>query len=179
MEQIKFDKLLLETAFSCMACDGDIDDTEIELIKSLHKEQKIFGDIDILVELNTLLVAINKNGSQFLKNYFNNLTSSPLTEKEELKLIEIAISTIKADDKIEYSEVKFFKVIRSKLKIGDEQILAMHPDFEEYLEQDIISASYLVRLQNDFLNTESLPTFTLIEELDNGILENLKSKDNE
>lgn len=179
MEQVKFDKLLLETAFSCMACDGDIDDTEIELIKRLHSDHKVFGDIDIVVELNALLVSINADGSRFLKDYFNNLTSSSLTEKEELKLIEIAIGTIKADDKIEYSEVKFFKVIRSKLDISDEQILTLHPDFEEYLEQDIMSASYLARLQDDFLSTESLPTFTLIGELDESVLENLKSKDDE
>jgi len=122
-----------------MACDGDIDKREVKLIKQLQKERKTFGEIDINTELDTLLLAINKDGHQFLKGYFNELTNTELTEANELKLIEVAIDTIKEDEKVEYSEIKFFKVIRSKLKIDNEPILEKHPDFEDYLEQDIIT----------------------------------------
>ena len=163
MEQITFDKLLLKTAFSCMACDGDIDKREIVLIKTMHQNKKIFGDIDINLELDNLLLEINRDGHQFLKSFFSELKSSSLSEQNDLNLIEVAIETIKADEKIEYSEVKFFKVIRSNLKINNEAILDIHPDFEEYLEQDIISDSYLRRLQDDFFDTHILPQFDIIK----------------
>jgi len=163
MEQITFDKLLLKTAFSCMACDGDIDKREIVLIKTMHQNKKIFGDIDINLELDNLLLEINRDGHQFLKSFFSELKSSSLSEQNDLNLIEVAIETIKADEKIEYSEVKFFKVIRSNLKINNEAILDIHPDFEEYLEQDIISDSYLSRLQDDFFDTHILPQFDIIK----------------
>ena len=159
-----------------MACDGDIDKREVKLIKQLHKENKTFGEIDINSELDTLLLAINKDGHLFLKSYFNELTTSELTEANELKLIEVAIDTIKADDKIEYSEIKFFKVIRSKLKIDNDPILEKHPDFEGYLEQDIISESYLSRLQDDFFDTHISTEFELISKIDDDILNNLKSE---
>lgn len=162
----KFNKLLLKTAFSCMACDGDIDKREIKLIKKLHEDNRIFGEVDINHELDTLLVAINKDGHQFLKDYIIELQSYELSEANELKILELAIDTIKADDIIEYSEIKFFKVIRSKLKIGDELILQKHPDFEEYLEQDIITESYLSRLQDNYFNAQDLPKFELISEID-------------
>tara|TARA_R100000789_G_scaffold57465_1_gene55489 strand:- start:169 stop:708 length:540 start_codon:yes stop_codon:yes gene_type:complete len=177
METLHFNKLLLKTAFSCMACDGDIDKREVKLIKQLHKENKTFGEIDINSELDTLLLAINKDGNQFLKNYFKELKATDLSEANELKLVEVAIGTIKADDKVEYSEIKFFKVIRSKLKIENEAILENHPDFEEYLEQDIISESYLSRLKDDFFDTQVLPKFELISEIDDNILKNLKEDD--
>ncbi len=177
METLHFNQLLLKTAFSCMACDGEIDKREIKLIKKLQKENRTFGEIVINTELDTLLLAINKDGHQFLKDYFNELTTTKLTEANELKLIEVAIDTIKADKKVEYSEIKFFKVIRSKLKIANEPILEKHPDFEEYLEQDIISDSYLSRLQDDFFNTQDLPEFSLNHEIDNKILKNLPSED--
>lgn len=173
MEQISFNKLLLKTAFSCMACDGDIDKREVILIKTMHQQKKTFGEIDINQELDNLLLEINRDGQKFLRSYFNELTSSELTEQDELKLIEAAIDTIKADDKVEYSEIKFFKVIRSKLKINNEPILAIHPDFEEYLEQDIISESYLARLQDDFFDTQTLPVFELISSIDDATLKNL------
>ena len=163
MEQIIFDKLLLKTAFSCMACDGDIDKREIVLIKTMHQNKKIFGDIDINLELDNLLLEINLDGHQFLKSFISELTSTTLSEQNELKLIEVAIETIKADEKIEYSEVKFFKVIRSNLKINNVAILDIHPDFEEYLEQDIISDSYLSRLQDDFFDTHILPQFDIVK----------------
>ena len=173
MEQKSFNKLLLKTAFSCMACDGDIDKREVVLIKTMHQQKKIFGEMDINQELDNLLLEINRDGHKFLRNYFNELTSSELTEQNELKLIEAAIDTIKADNKVEYSEIKFFKVIRSKLKIDNEPILAIHPDFEEYLEQDIISESYLARLQDDFFDTQTLPEFELISSIDDVTLKNL------
>ena len=179
METLHFNKLLLKTAFSCMACDGDIDKREVKLIKQLQKERKTFGEIDINTELDTLLLAINKDGHQFLKGYFNELTNTELTEANELKLIEVAIDTIKADEKVEYSEIKFFKVIRSKLKIDNEPILEKHPDFEDYLEQDIISDSYLARLQDDFLDTHISNEFELISGIDDDILDSLKEKNEE
>jgi hypothetical protein len=76
METLHFNKLLLKTAFSCMACDGDIDKREVNLIKQLQKEKKTFGEIDLSSELDTLLLAINKNGQLFLRSYFNDLVDS-------------------------------------------------------------------------------------------------------
>jgi uncharacterized tellurite resistance protein B-like protein len=174
METLHFNKLLLKTAFSCMACDGDIEKREIKLIKRLHKDNKTFGEIDINGELDTLLLAINKDGHQFLKDYFKELITHELTEANEMKLIEVSINTIKADEKIEYSEIKFFKVIRSKLKIDNESIIEKHPDFEDYLEQDIISESYLSRLQEDFFDTQVLPEFKLISVISSDILKNIE-----
>lgn len=167
MEQIHFNKLLLKTAFSCMACDGDIDKREIVLIKKMHQEKKIFGEIEFNQELDNLLLEINHDGHGFLRSYFNELKSSELSEENELKIIEVAIDTIKADNKVEYSEIKFFKVIRSNLKIVNEEILKIHPDFEEYLEQDIISESYLRRLQDDFFDSNIIPQFDIIKPLNN------------
>lgn len=161
-----------------MACDGDIDKREVKLIKELQRENKTFGEIDINSELDSLLLSINKDGKQFLRSYFNELSSSDLSEANEIKLIEVAIATIKADDVIEYSEIKFFKVIRSKLKINSESILKKHPDFEDYLEQDIISESYLERLQNDFFDTHVSNEFELISKIDSEIFNDIKGINN-
>ena len=157
MENQKLNKLMLNTAFSCMACDGDIDPQEVQLIKELHRESNVFGDINLEEEMDILYRKVQDNAKQFIRNYFANLSAIQLSNEEELKLIEVAIATIKADKKIEYSEVKFFKVIRSKLKIEDQSILEQHPDFEDYLQRDIISDSYLAGLMDDFMN---LGTFT-------------------
>lgn len=46
-------------------------------------------------------------------------------------------------------------------------------DFEEYLEQDIISESYLAKLQEDYFDTQSLPQFELISDIDEDLLKNI------
>lgn len=174
MEKQKVNQLILKTAFSCMACDGEIDNKEVEVIKKLNAERNFFGEINLEKELDELVLEINKDGYRFLKSFFNDLTEAELSEKDELKIIETAIETIKADDKVEYSEVKFFKVIRSKLKISNDSILAIYPEFEDYLEEDIISDIYLARIQDDFLMSNALPEFELIKIInqnDSGIFE--------
>lgn len=176
MKQLQFNELLLKTAFSCMACDGDIDEREVQLLKTLSNEKKEFGEIDINNQLNELLAEINQDGHQFLKDYFTQLTSTELSESEELKLVEVAIDTIKSDDKVEYSEIKFFKVIRSKLTISDDTILSQHPDFEEYLEQDIISDSYLSKLHDDFFDTHISVKFDSVNLLGDDVISDNKNE---
>lgn len=178
MENKNFNNLLLTTAFACMACDGDIDKREVDLIRDLHLKEKTFGEIDINHELDKLLHEINAEGFNFIKDYFAELSKTSLNEEDELKLIEAAIATIKADEKVEYSEIKFFKVIRSKLKIDNEKILERHPDFEDYIEEDIITDKYLARLQDDYLKTYTKNEFSLIDETDGiNLVERIEKND--
>ena len=51
--------------------------------------------------------------------------------------MDFALKTICADNRIEYSQVKFFKKLRSRLSLTDEEILDNHPDVEDFLLTDI------------------------------------------
>ena len=159
MEHISFDKLLLKTAFCCMASDGNIDNREITLIKSMCEKSSLFNNFDFQSEINKLVTKININGKEFISYYFDLLKANSLTEQEELTLIDFAIQTIKADEVIEYSEIKFFKNIRHRLKISDENILAVYPDIEQFLEDDIITESFLEKITTQYLDLAELPTF--------------------
>jgi len=173
METIAFDKLLLKTAFCCMASDGKIDKREIALIKTMCGNSPLFANFNFEEEINNLVTKLNTKGKEFISYYFDLLKHSSLTEQEELTLIDFAINTIKADDQIEYSEIKFFKVIRHNLKISDENVLSVYPDIEQFLEQDIITESYLEKITNQYLDTAELPQFELIHSFDTGSLDNL------
>lgn len=179
MEQQNFNNLLLRTAFSCMACDGKIDKREVKLIKTLSEQNKAFGEIDINAQLDILLHEINQDGHLFLRKYLTSLDNSDLNEKEELNIVKVSIDTILSDDELHYSEIKFFKIIRGKLNISDEYILETYPEIEEYLEQDIISESYLSGLQEDFFDTQVMPQFEPLNLLDDNFLDEIKKGDNE
>lgn len=162
METISFDKLLLKTAFCCMASDGHIDNREISLIKSMCEQSSLFKDFNFQEEINSLVNNINSRGKEFIVNYFELLNESSLSENEELTLIDFAIQTIKADEQVEYSEIKFFKNIRHRLNVSDEKILAVYPDIEMYLEEDIITESFLDKISKQYFDSTELPKFELL-----------------
>lgn len=136
METTK-NELYLRTAFACMACDGDIATEEIALIKKMAEQSDLFSSIDIESKLNDYVEKINKQGRGFLSAYLSDVSNVELVEKEEMEIVRIAIQTIEADNRIEYSEISFFKKIRQRLNISDETILAEFPDKEDYLLPDI------------------------------------------
>jgi len=171
METVTFDRLLLKTAFCCMASDGKIDKREITIIKSMCEKSSFFKDINFQDEVNVLVSRINSGGKEFISYYFELLKNADLSEQDELTLIDFAINTIKADDQVEYSEIKFFKVIRHNLKISDEKIVSTHPEIESWLEQDIITESYLDKITKQYLDSAELPQFELIISLDTGSLD--------
>lgn len=167
MAQTAFNRLLLQTSFSCMASDGDIDQSEVQLIKALEQDEQLFGFENIENELNRLVQEINKHGHAFLREYLHHLSQANLTEEQQIEIVRTSVKTIKADKDEKYSEIKFFKIIRSKLSVADETLIAALPEFEnleeDYLRQDIISESYLEKLTADYFDKHDIPEFDLIE----------------
>ena len=130
-------ELYLKTIFCCMACDGDIANEEVALVHHITSKQDVFDGMDVNAVINGYVASINANGALFLKQYLKELSSQELSNEEQKKKVDFALQTIFADNRIEYSEVKFFKKIRSRLSITDEEILANHPDVEDFLLPDI------------------------------------------
>lgn len=130
-------ELYLKTIFCCMACDGDIADEEVELVRRLGSDNPLLHGIDVEQVINRWIGDINAEGAVFLKRYLNELSAADLSQDEQLQVIDLAIMTIEADERIEYSEVKFFKKLRSRLAVGDEEILRRHPGKEDFLLPDI------------------------------------------
>jgi len=130
-------ELYLKTMFCCMACDGDIAQEEVDTVKSIAAQTPIFEGMDVESVLNAYVSEINRDGAVFLRRFLNELAGEELTSEEELQIIDLSIRMIEADNRIEYSEVKFFKKIRSRLSVADEQILVRHPDKEDFLLPDI------------------------------------------
>ena len=130
-------ELYLKTIFCCIACDGDIANEEVELIRNMASTSNTFDDLEVEELLNEWIAEINENGARFLQSYLSDLGEAKLSNQEQLMIADLAIQSIEADNRIEYSEVKFFKKIRSRLSIGDEAILKEHPDKEDLLLPEI------------------------------------------
>ncbi len=130
-------ELYLKTIFCCVACDGEIAKEEIAMIKDLSSGNDIFSELDTEQLINRWIAAINDDGAAFLKNFLNELSAESLSIDEQLLIIGFALEAIEADNCIEYSEIKFFKKIRARLPVSDEEILKLYPEKEDFLLPDL------------------------------------------
>lgn len=120
-----------------MACDGDIAPEEIQVLRELIVNTDLFKDLDVEVILKKYVDSINQDGATFLNKYLSDITEKALSKEEQMCLVGLAFRTIEADKHIEYSEVKFFKKIRFRLTLTDEEIIDEYPDKEDFLLPDI------------------------------------------
>ncbi|MBR1593797.1 MAG: TerB family tellurite resistance protein [Alloprevotella sp.] len=153
---MEHNELLLRTAFCCMACDGSIASEEVEMIKQLSNVNNLFGDISIDYELHRLTHELKLKGKLLLKEYLSTLAGQDLSKEEELAIANVAVQTIRADNNIEYSEIKFFKVIRANLaKVSDEMLIERIEGIDEnYLAQDI--RTDYIQLHEDYFSSVNL-----------------------
>ena len=106
-----------------MACDGHIDEKEVEEIKKMNKNTTYFGDVDLSVELELLLKNLDKHGKKVVNDLFQEIRDTTLNPVQELLLLEVALRIIHADEKIDENEMKFLKLLRGKLEVFDEIII--------------------------------------------------------
>lgn len=74
------------------------------MVNSITSEQEIFRGMDIEATINEYVVSINSTGVLFLKQYLKELSMQELSAEEQLNIVDFAIRTIYADNKIEYSK---------------------------------------------------------------------------
>lgn len=122
MESLQFKRLLFKAAFCVMACDGEVDESEIREMQAIDKQTTYFKDIDLSAELESLVQDLNKQGIEILKTLFKDLKKSDLTITQELLLLEVVLRMIYADNKVDENEITFLRIVRSRLKIPNEII---------------------------------------------------------
>ncbi len=152
------DNVYLNTAFAFMACDGEIVADEIAALKEMANDG-LYPSEGLDAKISQLVDQLNAEGKLFMQSYLDSLEQLDLSREDALKLLQVAYKIIIADNNYAYSEVKFFKAARYRLKsIDDQYILDNIPDLEDYwLDSDIHSP----HPDLDYFKTANLTNFTL------------------
>ncbi|MDR1793457.1 MAG: TerB family tellurite resistance protein [Bacteroidales bacterium] len=136
-----------------MVSDGVIAEEEIAVVKSICQNNEHLKDLDYGEIIKKFSEEVKKQGKKYIQGVLQEIQNQNFTQQEQLDLIEVAIMMIKADEQIEYSEVKFFKTIRYRLSIDDETVIdKLSPkidDVELFLGQDIKS---IEQITNEYFN---------------------------
>lgn len=156
MNRIDFERILLKTAFCCMASDAKIAKEEISTIKLLSQKLIELNKVNIESEIMIIVQELNNKGTKFIKDHLEHLSQLALDENEKIEVIDFAIEVIKSDNELDYSEIKLLKNIKARLKIDDKVITDKYPEFEMFFENDIdLEENDLFSF--DFINTLNIP----------------------
>ena len=132
MKNIDFQKMLFRSAVSVMAVDGNISDTEVQELTNIVKTTAYFFDFDYDEELKNNIAEIRQGGKIAINKYLADLSTCELSEKQELILVEVLLRMIEADNEVAPNELKFFQLVKSKLKTPEEILITKFPRQIEY-----------------------------------------------
>lgn len=124
MEHKEFTKELLKIAFAATVCDGDIDESELEVIRSLEKEDFYLKDED----LSDVLKQYEKDAEDDFLEFANMAVKETyrldLTPAEKMVIINLAIAIVRADNKMQSEEISFIKSLILNLQLPEELVTA-------------------------------------------------------
>lgn len=133
MKTEAFQDLLLKSAVSVIACDGNIDETEISEIRNMAENEIYFMGYDFEEPLANNLIYLKEKGTSAINEYLKEVSNANLNDNQELLLIEVLIRAIESDEKVEPNEIKFLQMVKSKLKTSEETIITKFPKQMNYL----------------------------------------------
>ena len=124
MEQKVFIKELLKISYAATVCDGDIDESELEVIQALEKEDFYLKEED----LSDVLKNYEKDAADDFLEFANMAVKETykldFTPAEKMIVINLAIAIVRADGKMQEHEISFIKSLILNLQLPEELVTA-------------------------------------------------------
>ena len=148
MDKIKFKEVLMNIAVCAIACDGDIDEREVDALKKIEKETPYFSGVDLSNKLEKALNQCLRDVEKFKENIFKKFKKIDLNIVQELMILEISLRIISADEIELEVEKDFIKDLRKYLKIEDFLIYERFGDISYLKEKIEIKLSKAEKIEN-------------------------------
>ena len=124
MEKKAFTKELLKIAYAATVCDGDIDESELEVIQALEKEDFYLKEEDLSDVLKNYEKDASDNLLEFANKAVKETYTLDLTPAEKMILVNLAIAIVRADGKMQEQEISFVKSLILNLQLPEELVTA-------------------------------------------------------
>ena len=124
MEKQKFTYNLIKIAFCSMACDSDIDKSEITKINEIIEKDFYFKGYLLSKEINLLKKELDEAGPIMIEKVLNEQLFLNYSESQKIIIIEVAIGIIKADKRLDLTEINLVNKLIFNLKIPSDIIKA-------------------------------------------------------
>lgn len=166
MEKDIFKKILFKVAFCTMACDGDIDEREIDELKIMNEKTSFFESIDLSEELIQLVEDFKNKGTKVIEELFVRLRENVLNPIQELIVLEVALRIINADNRHDENEIKFIHLLRSKLELHDETIIDRFGELDILYTNEYSKNIVAGKSEHEFAENLKLPEMSELIQVD-------------
>lgn len=122
MENKEFIKELLKITYAAIVCDGDIDDLELEVIRTIEKQDFYFQEEDLSKEIDRLSKDAADNYIEFAHNAVKETYRLELSPSQKMIIINFAIAIVRADGKMQAKEISFIKSLILNLQLPNELV---------------------------------------------------------
>ncbi len=122
MENKEFIKELLKITYAAIVCDGDIDDLELEVIRTIEKQDFYFQEEDLSKEIDRLSKDAADNYIEFAHNAVKETYRLELSPSQKMIIINFAIAIVRADGKMQAKEISFIKSLIINLQLPNELV---------------------------------------------------------
>ena len=150
----------LRVAYGCIACDGDVDASEVSCLRSIAVQMGQPVD-----EVDATLLAVHQEFSMdsrgMVEQAWNRLQSRGLQHGDALLLLDMLVQLVEADGAIRPNEIQFVRDLVHSLALDRPRLREEHPEWRPYLAEALRpgpDASWARALAGDF---GELPEITL------------------
>ena len=141
MKKEEFRELLLDSAFFVMACDGEIHDEEMRVIRDLSERTSYFEGVEFDARIENLTAELKSNSRRACQTYFARLREGDLDSVQQLLVVEVVLRVIYADQRLDDNEVLFLKTAVKALGLHPEHLKQRFGSIEGFLEEEQLQVS--------------------------------------
>jgi uncharacterized tellurite resistance protein B-like protein len=128
MDLIEFQRMSLVHTLHVVACDGDFDPREVDEIRRMTTATPYFSELDPERELAEALEALRTGGAALIDRTLGDLSARAVPQKQMLKLLEVLLHAVHADDLVHESERLYLQRVREALRISVAEVAAHFPN---------------------------------------------------
>ena len=133
MKKEEFRELLLDSAFFVMACDGEIHDDELKVIRELSKKTAYFEGLDLDARIAALNEELESNSRSACQSYFARLREGGLDSAQQLLVVEVVLRLTYADLRLDDNEVLFLKTAVKAIGVQHEELRQRFGSIEGFI----------------------------------------------
>ena len=130
----------LRIAYGCIACDGDIDTTEVSCLRSIAVQMgQPVAEVDSV--LQSVRSELSDNPLTMVEETKSHLLEQGLTHEDASLLLDMLVQLVEADGSIRANESHYVRDLVHGLGLDRSRLREDHPEWREYLGADLRPAA--------------------------------------
>ena len=130
----------LRIAYGCIACDGDIDASEVSCLRSIAVQMgQPVKDVDSA--LRSVQSEFSDDPLTMVEEAKSHLRERGLTHEDASLLLDMLVQLVEADGTIRANESHYVRDLVHGLAFDRSRLRADHPEWREYLGSDLRPAT--------------------------------------